>query len=138
MTLRKNQQQEHLNIEASELLAQLFEVVLEEAKKNSAFAQRLIAALPKQVVVHVAKQPKDGSSNSKSKAQSLTSLMNRKGEAALREYLKTRGHDALRRIVERQQIPVASSAFDSDLASLREAIVEGVKYRIADRIAAAS
>ncbi len=138
MTLRKNQQQEHLNIEASELLAQLFEVVLEEAKKNSAFAQRLIAALPKQVVVHVAKRPKDGSNNSKSKAQSLTSLMNRKGEAALREYLKTRGYDTLRRIVERQQIPVASNAFDSDLASLREAIVAGVKYRIADRIAAAS
>ena len=42
------------------------------------------------------------------------------------------------KIVERQQIPLAESAAKGTNEDLREAIVAGVKFRIADRLAAAS
>jgi hypothetical protein len=44
----------------------------------------------------------------------------------------------LRDIVERQQIPVDLSIFEGDVKAIRDAIVEGVKSKIADRLAAAS
>jgi hypothetical protein len=64
--------------------------------------------------------------------------MNREGRDALRAFLVKRNKPQLLKIVERQQIPLADGAEKGTKEDLRDAIVEGVKFRIADRLAAAS
>ncbi len=130
-------------IPAEQLLEQLFAVVLEEARSNGSFAEKLVAALPSRAVVRIEARRARSASSRKTGAQkeepvSLTRLMNREGERALREFLKKRNTRQLRDLVERQQIPIGSGGSEGDLAALRDAIVDGVKFRIADRLAAAS
>jgi hypothetical protein len=121
---------------ADELLAKLFEIVLDEARTNRQFAERLVGALPSQVVARIEtrkKAPKPAEP-----PVSLTRLMNREGEDALQAFLKRRTKSQMRDIVERQQIPVDLTVLDGDVQMIRDAIVEGVKSKIADRLAAAS
>ena len=130
-------------IPAEQVLERLFAVVLEEARTNGSFAEKLVAALPSRAVVRIeTRRAKSGASRKtgtqKEQPVSLTRLMNREGEPALREFLKKRNTKQLRDLVERQQIPIGIGGSDRDLPALRDAIVEGVKFRIADRLAAAS
>ena len=130
-------------IPAEQVLERLFAAVLEEARSNGSFAEKLVAALPSHAVVRVeTRSARSGASRKtgthKEQPVSLTRLMNREGELALREFLKKRTTRQLRDLVERQQIPIGIGGSDRDLAALRDAIVEGVKFRIADRLAAAS
>jgi hypothetical protein len=122
------------------LLAKLFEVVLDEARSNRHFAEKLVSALPAQVVARIETNRKKAGKSSKSAEppMSLTRLMNREGEEALQAFLKLRNKMILRGIVERQQIPVDPVVFEGDVKSVRDAIVAGVKSKIADRLAAAS
>jgi hypothetical protein len=122
---------------ADQLLAKLFEVVLDEARSNRTFAEKLVGALPSQVVARIETGRKKPSKPAEPPV-SLTRLMNREGEDALQAFLKNRNKVGLRGIVERQQIPVDLSVFDGDVKAIRDAIVEGVKAKIADRLAAAS
>lgn len=124
-------------IRADILLEQLFSVVLEEAKSNRRFAEMLVAALPTQAVIRIEIGRKK-STKEKEQPVSLARLLNHEGEDALRSFLKKRNKPHLRAIVERQQIPLSGSALDGSIEILRDAIVEGVKVRIADRLAAAS
>jgi hypothetical protein len=123
---------------ADQLLAKLFEVVLNEARSNRHFAEKLVGALPSQVVARIETGRKKASKPSAEPPVSLTRLMNREGEDALQAFLKVRTKAGLRGIVERQQIPVEPSVFDGDVKAVRDAIVQGVKSKIADRLAAAS
>jgi hypothetical protein len=122
---------------ADQLLAKLFEVVLDEARSNRSFAEKLVGALPSQVVARIETGRKKPAKPAEPPV-SLTRLMNREGEDALQAFLKSRNKVGLRGIVERQQIPVDLSVFDGDVKAIRDAIVEGVKSKIADRLAAAS
>jgi len=124
-------------ISAEELLKQLFGVVLEEARTNKRFAQRLVEALPSQTVVRIETNRKRTAKPAEPPV-SLTRMMNREGEDALRQFLKKRNKPQLKAIVERQQIPIKEEAFDGKLDVLRNAIVDGVRFKIADRLAAAS
>ena len=124
-------------IPADELLAKLFEVVLEEARANRRFAEKLVGALPSGIVARI----ETGRKKSAKPAEppvSLTRLLNREGEAALHDFLKSRNKVGLRGIVERQQIPLDPAVFEDDAKAVRDAIVAGVKSKIADRLAAAS
>jgi hypothetical protein len=123
---------------ADELLAKLFEVVLDEARSNRRFAEKLVSALPAQVVARIETGRKKAVAKPAEPPMSLTRLMNREGEEALQAFLKVRNKLILRGIVDRQQIPVDPSVFDGDAKSVRDAIVAGVKSKIADRLAAAS
>jgi hypothetical protein len=122
---------------ADQLLAKLFEVVLEEARSNRDFAEKLVGALPAQVVARIETGRKKPPRSAEPPV-SLTRLMNREGEDALQAFLKSRNRMVLRGIVERQQIPLDISVFEGDVKAIREAIVAGVKSKIADRLAAAS
>jgi hypothetical protein len=122
---------------ADQLLAKLFEVVLDEARSNRHFAEKLVSALPAQVVARIETSRKKAGKPAEP-PMSLTRLMNRDGEEALQAFLKLRNKMILRGIVERQQIPVDPTVFDGDAKSVRDAIVAGVKSKIADRLAAAS
>jgi len=124
-------------IPADQLLAKLFEVVLNEARSNRQFAQKLIGALPTQVVVRIESGPKKGGKPVEPPI-SLTSLMNREGEAALRAFLKPKKKAQLHAMIERQQLPIDPAILDSAPQAIRDAIVDGVKWKIADRLAAAS
>ena len=121
---------------ADELLAKLFEIVLDEARTNRQFAERLVGALPSQVVARIETRKK--TSKPSEPPVSLTRLMNREGEDALQAFLKRRTKSQMRDIVERQQIPVDLTVLEGDVQVIRDAIVEGVKSKIADRLAAAS
>jgi hypothetical protein len=122
---------------ADQLLAKLFDVVLDEARSNRNFAERLVGALPGEVVVRIDAGRKKAAKSAEPPV-SLTRLFNREGEDALQAFLKKRNKTHMRDIVERQQIPVELSVFDGDIGVVRQAIVEGVKSKIADRLAAAS
>jgi hypothetical protein len=122
---------------ADQLLAKLFEVVLDEARSNRTFAEKLVGALPVQVVARIETGRRKPAKPTEPPV-SLTRLMNREGEDALQAFLKRRNKPHLRDIVERQQIPVDLSIFEGDVKAIRDAIVEGVKSKIADRLAAAS
>lgn len=124
-------------VSAEELLKQLFEVVLEEARTNKSFAQKLVEALPSQAVIRIETGRKRAAKPAEPPV-SLTRLMNREGEQALRFFLKKRNKPQLKLIVERQQIPVQEEAFNRKTDALRDAIVDGVRFKIADRLAAAS
>jgi hypothetical protein len=121
---------------ADQLLAKLFEVVLDEARSNRNFAEKLVGALPIQVVARI--ETRKRPTRPAEPPVSLTRLLNREGEDALQAFLKRRNKTHMRDIVERQQIPVELSVFDGDVNAVREAIVAGVKSKIADRLAAAS
>jgi hypothetical protein len=123
---------------ADQLLAKLFEVVLDEARSNRSFAEKLVGALPSEVVVRIEAGRKKPAKAATEPPVSLTRLFNREGEDALQAFLKKRTKAHLRDIVERQQIPVEQSVFDGDAGVVRQAIVDGVKSKIADRLAAAS
>lgn len=122
---------------ADQLLAKLFEVVLDEARSNRNFAEKLVGALPTQVVARIETGRKKASKPAEPPV-SLTRLFNREGEDALQAFLKRRTKSQMRDIVERQQIPVDLAALDGDVQVVRDAIVTGVKSKIADRLAAAS
>lgn len=121
---------------ADQLLAKLFEVVLDEARTNRQFAERLVGSLPAQVVARI--ETKKRPPKPAEPPVSLARLMNREGEDALVAFLKRRNKSQMRDIVERQQIPVDVAVLDGDVQGIREAIVTGVKSKIADRLAAAS
>ena len=121
---------------ADQLLAKLFEVVLDEARTNRQFAERLVRSLPAQVVARIETRKKPP--RAPEPPVSLTRLMNREGEDALQAFLKRRTKSQMRDIVERQQIPVELTVLDGDVHVIRDAIVTGVKSKIADRLAAAS
>lgn len=123
---------------ADQLLAKLFEVVLDEARSNRHFAEKLVSALPAQVVARIETSRRKVAAKPAEPPTSLTRLMNREGEEALQSFLKVRNKMILRGIVERQQIPVDPAIFEGDAKSVREAIIAGVKSKIADRLAAAS
>ncbi len=124
-------------IPADQLLQQLFDAVVEEARSNPAFADRLIAALAGRVAVRTEaggkKAPKP-----KEEAVLLTRLFNQEGEEAVRTYLRGQKPASLRALVKRQHIPVEPEMLKGKAEVLHDAIVEGVKLRIADRLAAAS
>jgi len=117
------------------LLERLFAVVLEEARFNKGFATRLISALPRQVVVRIATQKRP---KKPKEIVNLVRLLRMEGEDAINTYLKKLNRIQLKTIVERQQIPVPETIFSRDVQEVRAAIVEGVKFRIADRRAAGS
>jgi hypothetical protein len=121
---------------ADELLAKLFEVVLDEARTNRQFAEKMVSALPKQIVARI--ETKKRPPKPAEPPVSLTRLMNREGEDALQAFLKRRTKSQMRDIVERQQIPVDLAVLEGDVQVIRDAIVTGVKSKIADRLAAAS
>jgi hypothetical protein len=127
----------NIEMPADQLLAKLFEVVLDEARANKRFAEKLVGVLPENIVVRIDVSRRKSSPTSEVPA-SLTRIMNREGEDSLRAFLKARNKVGLRGLVERQQIPIELSVFDQDIKNVREAIVEGVKSKIADRLAAAS
>lgn len=124
-------------IAADQLLEALFAVVIDEVRTNKRFAQKLIEVLPTQAVVRIETGRRTASKPAEPPV-SLTRLMNREGEEALRAFLHKRNKPQLIKIVERQQIPLADDATSGSNERLRDAIVEGVKFRIADRLAAAS
>ena len=121
---------------ADELLAKLFEVVLDEARTNRKFAEKMVSALPRQIVARI--ETKKRPPKPAEPPVSLTRLMNREGEDALQAFLKRRTKSQMRDIVERQQIPVDLAVLEGDVQVIRDAIVTGVKSKIADRLAAAS
>jgi hypothetical protein len=121
---------------ADQLLAKLFEVVLDEARTNRQFAEKLVGSLPRQVIARI--ETKKRPPKAAEPPVSLTRLMNREGEDALVAFLKRRNKSQMRDIVERQQIPVDLAVLDGEVQSIRDAIVSGVKSKIADRLAAAS
>jgi hypothetical protein len=124
-------------VSAEELLKQFFDVVLEEVRTNKQFALRLVGSLPSHAVARIETSRKRVSKPPEPPV-SLTRLMNREGEEALRDFLKRRNKPQLKLIVERQQIPIQENAFGGKADALRDAIVEGVRFKIADRLAAAS
>lgn len=123
-------------ISADQVLEAMFAVVLDEVRVNKGLAEKLIEALPKQAVVRI--ETGKRAAKPVEPPVSLTRLMNREGEDVLRAFLTKRNKPQLMRIVERQQIPLAEAAAKGTNEELRDAIVEGVKFRIADRLAAAS
>jgi hypothetical protein len=122
-------------IDGVALLERLFAVVLEEARFNKGFATRLISALPRQAVVRIATQKR---TKKPKEIVSLVRLLRMEGEDALKAYLKKRNRVQLKAIAERQQIPVAETVFSQQPDEVRGAMVDGVKFRIADRRAAGS
>lgn len=129
-------------VKADEVLERLFRVVLEEARARPEFAERLISALPKAAIVKVERtQAKKKRDNFDPNAFSLVAVLEREGEKGLRQRLNPfRSKDKLRAIAEAQHIPLNEAARRSKatVKDIRDAIIEGVKFRIADRLAAAS
>ncbi len=124
-------------IPADQLLESLFNAVLEEVRVNRRFAEKLIEVLPQHIVVRI-ETGRRSPAKPNEPPVSLTRLMNREGEDELRAFLKKRNKPQLLKIAERQQIPLNGNATQGPADALRDAIVEGVKFKIADRLAAAS
>ena len=137
---------EMITLRAGEILAQLFSVILEEARAKPDFAARLVAALPGEVIARVEKAgiPKKATPRKKfdPDAFSLIAVLARQGESELRVKLKgikTREH--LKKLADAQHIPVERSLFENKkvgLDKIRDAIIAGTKRRTADQFAAAS
>lgn len=132
---------------------ELLTAVLTELRTNPGFAERLAAELPAEAIktikggVKKASKPKTTERAKPAKTKktppeepvSLKSLLIREGEEALHTFLKTlKRKDQLLAIIQRQQIPVDANALAGRPDALRHAVIEGVKFRIAERLAAAS
>jgi hypothetical protein len=126
-------------LDSREILERIFKTVLEEATFNKSFAEKLIQALPKQAIARI--ETRKRAPKKKEEPVSLQRLMRMEGEQALRKYLSKRGSNCknLRKIAFSQQIPLSDEARRlKKMEPLVEEIIEGVKFRIADRRAAAS
>jgi ATP phosphoribosyltransferase regulatory subunit HisZ len=119
------------------ILQRIFDVIVEEARSNPGFADKLIEALADRVAAGAGAAGKKAPKLEK-EVVLLTRLFNREGEEALRAFLKGEKPAKLRELVKRQQIPVDAAALKGQGEALHNAIVDGVKLRIADRLAAAS
>jgi len=129
---------------AHQILAQIFDIVLEEARQRPEFAERLVNALPQGAIARIdkpqkARKPKSGSDPN---AFSLVAVMQTEGETGLRRRLNPiqRKQD-LRAMAEAQHLPVNRTTFYHNrikVRDLKEELIRATEARITDRMAAAS
>ncbi|MFP3921500.1 MAG: hypothetical protein ACLFPA_11520 [Dichotomicrobium sp.] len=129
---------------AHQILARIFEVVLEEARHRPEFAEKLLKALPSGAIAQIEKPQKTRESKPgfDPNAFSLVAVMQTEGETGLRRRLNPlqRKQD-LRALAEAQHIPVDRTLFygsKTRLQALKDELIQATRRRIDDRIAAAS
>lgn len=132
------------SVSADQLLARIFEVVLEEARQRPDFAERLVKALPSGAVAEIRKpaqsrKPKAGFDPN---AFSLVAVMQTEGTQGLRRRLNPiKRKQDLRALAEAQHIPVDRETFYNDrtkLPALKDELIRATEARVDDRMAAAS
>ncbi|MCI0563726.1 MAG: hypothetical protein MN733_35070 [Nitrososphaera sp.] len=128
-------------VEAAELIGRLFSVVAEEMRTRPAFAEKVINALPKGVVVKIEMPSPSKKATVKydPNAFSLVKVLRTEGEEELRARLKkVRMKASLRQMAEAQHIDIAPAVYNKTLADITEHIIQAAKDFIEDRMAAAS
>jgi hypothetical protein len=118
-------------------LDRLFAILLEEARERPDFADRLLSALtdgPEDVF--------DAPEDDEEPAFSLFSfvaVLHTEGEERLRQCLAIiPSKEQLLRLADDQHIPVTGDFTDAPLSAVIDAVIEGTKFRLQDRMAAAS
>lgn len=126
-------------IGAVELLERLFAVVIAEAKARPQFAAKLISALPQEAVVRIEKPQVRKQPGFDPNSFSLVAVFESEGERGLRQRLNAlKNKQQFRNLAAAQHIAIESAVFKKSLARIKDALVEGVKLRIGNRLAAAS
>ena len=126
-------------VPAHELIAALFDVVTEEAKRNRAFARRLLAVYPEQIVARIASDKERRSAFDPAAFHAVNILRNH-GEAMLRGRLSSLNTKAqLRKVATRSGLRLTGrgARASATKAEIIDAIVEAARHYIAQRRAAA-
>jgi len=129
---------------ADQILARIFEVVLDEARQRPEFAEKLVKALPSGAIAEIQKpvRTKEVKTGFDPNAFSLVAAMQTDGVSGLKRRLNPiKRKQDLRALAEAQHIPVDRAKFYNDrtkLQDLKNELIRATEARIADRIAAAS
>lgn len=128
----------HEDLRKAERLERLFAIFLEEARMRPELADRLLEALEGDGDIERDVDTGQAAERDAS-AFSLVAILHAEGEERLRECLSiipSREH--LLMLAEQQHIPLDAEIGEKALPEIVEAVVEGVKFRLNDRLAAAS
>lgn len=131
-------------VPADQILAKIFEVVLEEARQRPEFAEKLVKALPHGAVAEIKKPERSRKTRAgfDPNAFSLVAVLQTEGTAGLKRRLNPiRRKQDLRALAQAQHMPVDRQTFYSDrtkLQALKDELIRATEARIADRMAAAS
>jgi len=129
----------HEDLRKAERLERLFAIFLEEARMRPELADRLIEALQGGDDDFERDLDAEQPGEREASAFSLVAILHGEGEERLRECLSiipSREH--LLVLADEQHIPLPAGIGEKPLAEIVEAVVEGVKFRLNDRLAAAS
>ncbi|RIA55642.1 hypothetical protein [Dichotomicrobium thermohalophilum] len=131
-------------VPADQILAKIFEVVLEEARQRPEFAEKLVNALPRGAIAEIQKpaRARKAKAGFDPNAFSLVAVMQTEGMAGVKRRLNPiKRKQDLRALAEAQHMPVDRETFYSDktkLQALKDELIRATEARIADRMAAAS
>lgn len=132
------------SVPADQILAKIFEVVLEEARQRPEFAEKLVKALPHGAVAEIKKPERSRKTKAgfDPNAFSLVAVLQTEGTAGLKRRLNPiRRKQDVRALAEAQHMPVDREIFyrnNTKLQGLKDELIRATEARIADRMAAAS
>ncbi len=123
-------------IHPADRLDRIFEVISAEARANPEFAARLVHALAEnREDFDTAFEPDAPDALS----FSFVAVLHTQGEPELRRLLdKARNAEELLRLADEQHIPYDPDIAEAPLPKVITALVEGARFRLNDRLAAAS
>jgi hypothetical protein len=122
-------------------LDRLFAVLMEEARERPDFADRLLSALTDEADpdAFMMDGDEDEGGESPFAVFSCVAVLHTEGVDRLRECLSIiPNKEQLLQLAEDQHIPVSGDFSEAPLADVVEAVIEGTKFRLEDRLAAAS
>ena len=123
---------------AHEIVAALFDVITEEAKRNETFARRLLAVYPQAIVARIEK-PQKRNAGFDAADYHAVKILRSHGEAMLRGRLSSlRTKAELREVARRSGLKLTgkAAAKSASLAIIIDGIVEAAKTYQAQRSAA--
>ncbi len=126
-------------IHPADRLDRVFEVISAEARAKPDFAARLIYALTESRDDFDAAFEPDAPNASGMLSFSFVAVLHTQGEAELRRLLNSaRDAEELLRLADEQHIPYDPGIAGAALPEVIGALIEGARFRLNDRLAAAS
>lgn len=122
-------------------LDRLFAILMQEARERPDFADRLLSALTDEADPDalMMENGEDEREETPFAIFSCVAVLHTEGVDRLRECLSIiPDKEQLLRLAEDQHIPVSGDFSEAPLADVVEAVIEGTKFRLEDRFAAAS
>jgi hypothetical protein len=123
---------------AHEVLRGLFDEIIKEAERNPAFAQRMLAALPKGVVAELRKSaPATRRARPAAADVNPIKLLREDGEVSLRQTLDQLLKADLGKVARTNQLDLPSSARGKSATktAIIDGIVEAAAFRLRERAA---